>query len=483
MQLFDQLLKEDEVLAAKLSPVIYDVELLSKGILLKSSIEFEKVLRELGNQDVMAKYQRSKEIESELPRLRMNIQTEADLQKIIDLQQENQTLQLDIYQNCLEYADFTNYISYTWKDVYNALQMDDIAVEFVSIKDGLLGNEDRIVALILTKELPQPVALSVGLVSSISEWSKLADFFENGNVGQQIWGFLSNYGAGKKRLFFSADGILNQMAIEYLQYNGKNLSDQMEVYRLSSTKELCYVRTKNALQLAALMGDIDYNMEGVLAETTKRSAAEMRGNETIAFINLPNTFLEITEIKSILEKNRVEPKIFLTGEAASEKAFKQLDNTKINILHVATHGAYWSSDTTSDRQSMDNSFLVFAGANLHSENAEEDGLVTAADIAKMNFRQCDLAVLSACETGLGKLGDDGVYGLQRGFKNAGVHTLLMSLRNVNDASTAEMMISFYSYLMKGTSKRESLIRAQQDLKAKGYTDSEFWASFILLDAF
>ena len=101
----------------------------------------------------------------------------------------------------------------------------------------------------------------------------------------------------------------------------------------------------------------------------------------------------------------------------------------------------------------------------------------------MNLRQCDLAVLSACETGLGKLGGDGVFGLQRGFKNAGVHTLLMSLKNVYDDSTADLMIAFYKYLMNGFSKREALVKAQQDIKSKGYIDPKYWATFIILDAF
>ena len=100
----------------------------------------------------------------------------------------------------------------------------------------------------------------------------------------------------------------------------------------------------------------------------------------------------------------------------------------------------------------------------------------------MNLRSCDLAVLSACETGLGKLGDDGVYGLQRGFKNAGVHTLLMSLKNVYDSTTADLMISFYRHLLEGESKREALVKAQRELRDKGYTDTKYWATFILLDA-
>lgn len=100
----------------------------------------------------------------------------------------------------------------------------------------------------------------------------------------------------------------------------------------------------------------------------------------------------------------------------------------------------------------------------------KDGIVTAAEVASLNLRQCDLVVLSACETGLGKLGSDGVYGLQRGFKNAGVHTLLMSLQNVYDAATADLMNGFYQYWLNGMSKREALVKAQQDLRKSGYKE-------------
>lgn len=138
---------------------------------------------------------------------------------------------------------------------------------------------------------------------------------------------------------------------------------------------------------------------------------------------------------------------------------------------------YRDEKKSTDAESMQNSLLAFARAN-----PDDNSLVTAADIATMNLRQCDLAVLSACETGLGKLGGDGVFGLQRGFKNAGVRTLLMSLKKVYDVSTADLMIGFYHHLMTGSDKREALVKAQQDIRSKGFDAPEFWATFILLDA-
>ena len=73
----------------------------------------------------------------------------------------------------------------------------------------------------------------------------------------------------------------------------------------------------------------------------------------------------------------------------------------------------------------------------------EDGVLLSQEIANMDFTQTDLVVLSACETALGDVSPEGVWGLQRAFKQAGVQTLVMSLWQVNDYATSLMMRSFY----------------------------------------
>lgn len=195
-------------------------------------------------------------------------------------------------------------------------------------------------------------------------------------------------------------------------------------------------------------------------------------------------FLELDRIISE-EKASLDPVRQYLGELSYARSLSTIaiDDSEVGILHIATHGVCISDDGMSSHDAMSKSFLVFAGANNGGITSADDGLVTAAEVAAMNLRDCDLAVLSACETGLGALGADGVFGLQRGFKNAGVRTLLMSLKEVYDDSTSELMIRFYRHLMGGASKREALVKAQQEIRALGYTDSIHWASFILLDAF
>lgn len=477
-ELLVELPEEHKNLAGDVYALAYDAELLSKGILLNSSIEFEKVLNAQNDQHLSDIYKQTKANQAEIEHLRKTANTEADLEEILRLTQENQRLQIELNKGCQEMEDFTQYISYRWNDVQATLKKDDVSIEFAAIH--LLGDiEMQMIALVLTKDMPHPVAITILDEEEYREFKKHDDIqYESADVGNKVWGHLSPYLKDKKRIFFSADGIFNNIGIEYLIYNGKTLSEQFEVYRLSSTKELCYNRKSAKPSKAALFGDINYNDEATKSEATQRSLASFRSaGDTDSFADLSNTLREVNDIQSILQSNGVKEAEKFRDTEASRSAFMDLSGTNVNLIHIATHGMYKDLKKMSDAESMQNSLLAFAGANL-----DDDALVTAADIATMNLRQCDLAVLSACETGLGKLGGDGVFGLQRGFKNAGVHTLLMSLKNVYDDSTADLMIGFYKHLMSGASKREALVKAQQDIRAKGYTDPKYWATFILLDA-
>lgn len=464
----------DESTKSDFAALAYDAELLSKGILLNSAIEFEKVLQTRNDRALLEIYKKTKENEAEIERLRKKATIDVDSTKILSLTQRNQELQLELYRGCAEFADFTDYISYSWQDVRKALRESDIAIEFAAISTGSFDSDNYIVALILTEGAAAPV------MERICNFSE-AKMIGLNDADNPVWGKLSKHLAGKRRIFFAADGSFNSLAIEYLQYNSKPLSEQFEVYRLSSTKELCYKHQKTAYQYVALFGDINYNEDAVSTTASQRSVAALRGSADMeggSLANLENTRLEVKEIQALLRGNDIKQVSMFTDTEASKEAFQQLSDSKVNILHVATHGIYKDQKKATDAESMQNSMLAFAGANLNNEH----GWMTAEAISKMNLRQCDLAVLSACETGLGKLGGDGVFGLQRGFKKAGVHTLLMSLKNVYDESTAKLMIEFYQNLTNGMNKREALVKAQQDLRKQGYSDSKYWATFILLDA-
>ncbi len=131
--------------------------------------------------------------------------------------------------------------------------------------------------------------------------------------------------------------------------------------------------------------------------------------------------------------------------------------------------------------------LILAGAN-HAWQAgkplgqREDGILTAYEISQMDLRNTELVVLSACETGLGDIrGNEGVYGLQRAFKIAGVKYLIMSLWQVPDYQTQELMTVFYrKWLEEKMTVRQALKAAQEEMRKKRY-EPFYWAGFVLVE--
>ena len=102
----------------------------------------------------------------------------------------------------------------------------------------------------------------------------------------------------------------------------------------------------------------------------------------------------------------------------------------------------------------------------------------------MNLNGTGLLVLSACQTGLGEITAESIYGLQRSFKMAGVQTIVMSLWDVNDNITEEFMILFYTKWVKNKDKQQAFNEAIIEIKNKYYDlSTKFWAGFIMLDAF
>ena len=472
--LISQLTEEDGTVREELCALVYDAELLSKGILLKSAVEFGNILESMGDKALLQAYEQSRANEARLETLRASVSTEADIDSIVALSQRNQALALYLYGKCAEFADFTDYILYDWKDVQEELRGCDLAVEFAVVETGMFEWRNLMVALVLTEDMSAPAAVPLCTVREAEEMVRDDSLFLR--TDNPVWRTLAPYLEGRERIFFSPDGVFSQVAVEYLPYNGRPLSHQFEVYRLSSTKELCYDRPEIKLDKAVLIGDINYNDSGDYEAASV--AAEQRGSgDAGGFANLSATREEINAIDRMLDSTGISDVSRYCDMKADKETFLNISDTDVNLLHIATHGMYTGTEESSDMGSMSCSVLALAGANI-----SDDGLVSAEEISAMNLRQCSLVVLSACETGLGKLGDDGVFGLQRGFKNAGARTILMSLNDVYDAATARLMISFYRHLLGGSPAHKALALAQQDLICSGYSAPEYWTPFILLDA-
>ncbi len=299
-------------------------------------------------------------------------------------------------------------------------------------------------------------------------------------------------------LFGGIDYFITPETMRELHNNGKvdyqatYLTYDIEQDRASNTTTV--VNEDTAVR--SLLGDEDED------EDDDSDEKSFKGEGLRAGVTpLPGTLQEVEDIGECLMQNNIPTNVLLQ-HMATEENFKGLSGQQQSLVHIATHGFSFGEGRTKDRQALayllgrnnssrDNSMhysgLLFAGANnvfgkhMKLPKDFENGIITAAEIASLDLRGLDLVVLSACQTGLGDVKDDGVFGLQRGFKKAGAHTILMSLWSVNDNATRIMMTSFYSALMSGRNRHDAFSYAQQQVRAAGYTDPYYWAAFIMLD--
>ena len=148
---------------------------------------------------------------------------------------------------------------------------------------------------------------------------------------------------------------------------------------------------------------------------------------------------------------------------------------------MATHGFYNKEDFIDGEYvpAMKRAGIVLSCSGMDLVYDKQSGTIFANEISRLDLNSVKLLVLSACETALGQEDDDGLIGLQRGFKQAGVGCIIMTLRKVNSVITTELMSSFYIYLSQGLSVREAFYKAQLMIRNKSYNDD--WSAFIILD--
>ena len=202
---------------------------------------------------------------------------------------------------------------------------------------------------------------------------------------------------------------------------------------------------------------------------------------TMRFGPLAGSEKETAEVASLWD--RAAGALRLSGAAASESAFKRHAPSR-KVLHLATH-AYSLPERCGPGG---RSGLVLAGANHHADPATsgggEDGILTAEEIAALDLSGVELAVLSACDTGVGQVLDgEGVVGLRRAFDLAGARTLVTSLWPVDDGAARVWMRGLYEKRLSGLSTVDSVRAASLDLlraqRALGRTTHPyFWGSFV-----
>lgn len=512
-----------------LADLAYDKIMVYKGFLLQAALQLNQLatldtttnsmyreLRDI-NRELAAQYASPLEVQENVERL----EAEAGL------------LEKALIRRT---ADFGNAVQQvTWKEVQDQLDPTEVSIEFIQYpsESGNAQRSMKYAALLLAKNTDKPVfiplfsepSLDSLLYNRVESTSAMINSLYSKEATQNvlhqlIWEPISkelNTLEGIERIYYSPSGLLHRINLGAIPTpDGKTLSRKYELYVLGSTRQLVVPRSskngKDSLS-AALYGGISYGdvkSEGLTtAETTNTSRRgdywktneEPEGAENVDgyWKGLPWTEVEITTAKDLLVEAAYDTQV-LMKEEATEASLKVFGEAKPSpgVLHLATHGFFFPDPEEivgedelafrASERSMIRSGLVLADGNYAWETGRpreqggEDGILTAYEVSKMNLKETELVILSACETGLGDIkGTEGVYGLQRAFKIAGARHLIMTLWQVPDFQAQAFMTTFYlAWLEEGKTIPEAFRAAQAYMQAR-YQDPFLWAGFVLLE--
>ena len=379
----------------------------------------------------------------------------------------------------LEYKRNRSAVQYSWQDIRRALGNKECAIEFVQYKNK--DDEKHLAALVVKKESRRPHFVDIAPVSEITS-GKLCNgvsvneaitgdkgvvkdiLYTDTVLRDKIWNEeLVSLTGGCDKLYFAPDGFLHQLAIEYMYPD-----TAVSLRRLSSTRALL---DKSPLRVERMLlcGGIDYNADVVASKSDNDTLGFYNLKQTPTYINyLAGTKDEVETIHSL--RNGGGRDTLLFGEEATDERFAELASSGYSAVHLATHGFFAGENDFSDLKplyrdnAMSESGLIMAGAGNNLNNKDfipifSDGIVTAKELSSIDLSKVDLLVLSACQTGLGYVTADGVYGIRRAVKMAGAKAMIVSLWSVDDTATAEFMKMFYDELEKDSSPTPDIYRA------------------------
>jgi CHAT domain-containing protein/Flp pilus assembly protein TadD len=297
-------------------------------------------------------------------------------------------------------------------------------------------------------------------------------------------------------IIISPDAQLNLIPFAALvDENNRYLLETYQITYLTTGRDLIRLQLEYShKQPPVIVANPDYDKPGeptTVAVSNTRGINQLSRGVDMSFGALPGTAEEAKVIAPLLSDVTL-----LTQSQATENAVKQLQAP--NILHIATHGFFLKNlprvepdntfgfisensqqNTPIQENPLLRSGLAFAGFNPR-ESGEDDGVLTALEVANLKLRGTKLVVLSACETGLGEIENgEGVYGLRRAFTLAGAESLLMSLWTVSDEGTKELMIKYYQRLLQNQGRSEAWRQTQLEmLNSQDYQHPYFWAAFV-----
>jgi len=422
-------------------------------------------------------------------------------------------------------------------DIRQKLNTQEVAIDFIKFKyyptDAELSDTILYCALLTQKDQPSPKFIRLCKEANLQKMLTLSAQYGAGyakypEIGTElyrlIWQPLEAHLKDIKTIHLSPTGLLHKVAFGALPKKGQPLLSQYELNYYGNLRDFVQIKPSLPFKSISLLGGAIFDIDSTeLVQLSQQNPTVMPGNtedkvsitntysvsraiasdstrNAVEFNYLPGTKQEVENIAQQFKHKNWQVQMYI-GKQALEDKVKALEGDKApSILHLATHGFFFNPYDKTNQTATDETLreriimadspllrsgLVFSGVNHTWKGGQtigklEDGVLTAYEIANLNLWNTQLVVLSACETGLGDTQSaEGVFGLQRSFKAAGVNQLLLSLWKIPDAQTAELMQLFYQYFLAGDTPKDALRKAQLEM-SKQY-DAFYWAGFILIN--
>jgi CHAT domain-containing protein len=475
-----------------LSGKVYNYQLLTKALLLSSSMKIRERIMGSTDEDLKSQYNLWVQKKEQLT-LALSMSIEQLAENNIDptvLQQEVERLEKELSQKSELFGQSFESKRITYDDVKKALKANEVAIEMVRYRHFNHTLTDSVIyaALYVRSDNSKPKAILMNDGRKME--SRYFKYYRNcitGKVTDEysygiFWKPIGDVIGQASTIYLSADGIYNQINLESIPTpDGKYIIDNSNIVLVSNSKDLYIRKIKARLRTnentASMFGN----------PTFYRTAVARRGISA-----LPGTEKEVNQVQFMLKQKGYTTSEFVEV-TASEENVKNLNNPK--IFHIATHGFYRPQQLSKDelegneailtRNPLLRTGLLLTGAGDLMDKTEhnynlENGILTADEAMSLNLDRTDLVVLSACETGLGDLeAGEGVYGLQRAFLVAGAKVLIMSMFKVDDDATQQLMLKFYQKWMNTENLRESFIEAKKELRVT-YPDPIYWGAFMMI---
>lgn len=485
----------------------YDALVMSKSFLLESERSMYDVIKRMGTSEDMYDYTTLASMKNQMKAWEKDYKANAD--SILSVSRIVSRLENLLMNRCKGYSDGTDFMDVDYHAVKQALGANEMLIDFTDYISQSQGR--KYAAYIINKVQGYPLLkalfaerqiYSLGIVRPDMYYSE--DY--SGDVLKLLWEPLKENVSEGATIYYVPSQLLFQVSLESLPLpDGSLLGSHYHFVRLSSARELVKMKS-NAIgckdDTAVLYGGLQYDVETTaMAEESKKYdlsnllaiRGEIARGDSI-FHDLQGTKEEILKIENILKDNKWQVTPYM-GKNGTEESFLDMNGKSPRLLHLATHGFYYTPNKAENvdylkgyTDAMSFSGLVMSGGNAawlgkQLPKGVLGGILTANDIARLDLSNTDMVVLSACQTGQGKATSEGLYGLQRAFKKAGVGTIVMSLWSVSDKTTSGFMIAFYECLVNphnAWNKRKAFEEAKQIIRKK-HPDPYYWAAFVMLD--